>query len=295
MTLLRSNENEHKLVEQALEVLERAVENHTKWLQNVHESVICGIAVDEATLANNAHRCCKLGLWYYREASDVFQQYSEFVELEESHRLMHDAARDLLLNKAEVLLELEAYQNFIQKQQEVIQLLLKLKDKLVGTFHSYDSLTGAVNRSAFNLFAQKEQARIDRENSYCSVALIDIDHFKAINDNLGHVAGDHALRAFAQEIKQSIRKSDILCRFGGEEFVLLLSGTRLDEATKLVDKIRASVAKKEFEISENLSVNIHFSAGVSECQPGGEIEGCLEDADKKLYEAKHAGRNLVVS
>lgn len=294
MALLRSDEYEHRQIEQAIEILDRAVENHTKWLQNVHESIICGEPVDEGTTAEDAHKNCKLGKWYYKEESEVFNHYSEFIDLEEPHRIMHDAARELLQKNIESP-DLDEYRAFIKKQQQVIQQLQHLKDKLVGTFHSFDSLTGAINRDAFNIIALNEQARIRRENSCCCLVLIDIDHFKDVNDRYGHVTGDHALRAFAQMIKSFIRRSDTFCRFGGEEFVLLLTDTNIEDAAILVDKIRQTIEETDFKISDSLSLKIHFSAGVSQCTPGDELDDCLEDADKKLYKAKQSGRNQIVS
>jgi diguanylate cyclase (GGDEF)-like protein len=294
MALISSDKYEHRQVEKAIEVLERAVVNHTKWLQSVHESIICGEPVDGDIIAENAHQNCKLGQWYYNEESEIFRHNSEFEELEELHRVMHDAARELLLQKSKVY-GLSEYRGFIKKQQEVIQKLSRLKDKLVGTFHSFDSLTGALNRDAFNLIAFNEQARVKRENGCCCLALIDIDHFKIINDQYGHVTGDHVLRAFAQLIKKFVRKTDTFCRFGGEEFVLLLTETTLADAHKLVDNIRKEIAATDFEMCDKLSLNIAFSAGISECRPGNKIEICLEQADLKLYQAKQAGRNQVIS
>ena len=293
MTLLRSDEYEHRQIEQAIEVLDRAVENHTKWLQTVHESILCGESVDEGITAEDAHKNCKLGMWYYKEESEVFNHYTEFVDLEEPHRIMHNAARELLKNLESP--DLDEYRDFIKKQQQVIQQLQHLKDKLVSSFHSFDPLTGAVNRDAFNIIALNEKARIHRENGCCCVILIDIDHFKEVNDRYGHVTGDHALRAFAQMIKSFIRKSDTFCRFGGEEFVLLLTETEIEDAFNLVDKVRQSIEETDFEVGNGLSLQLRFSAGVSQCKPGDEIDDCLEDADQKLYKAKQAGRNQVVS
>lgn len=294
MALISSDKYEHRQVEKALEVLERAVVNHTKWLQAVHESIICNQPVDGEIIAENAHQNCKLGQWYYNEESEIFRHHVEFIELEEPHRLMHDAARELLQLR-EKNYDIEQYRGFIKKQQEVIQQLLRLKDKLVGTFHSFDSLTGAINRDAFNILAFNEMARVKRENGCCCLALIDIDHFKDINDKYGHVTGDHVLRAFAQLIKKFVRKSDTFCRFGGEEFVLLLTETTLSDAHKLIDNIRKEIAQTDFELSDKLSLQINFSAGVSECRPGNKIEKCLEQSDRRLYQAKQAGRNQVIS
>lgn len=294
MALLSSDKYENRQVEKAIEVLERAVVNHTKWLQSVHESIICGQLVDGDIIAENAHHNCKLGQWYYNEESELFRHHIEFVELEEPHRIMHDAARKLLLQPNKQY-DIEEYRGFIRKQQEVIKQLLRLKDKLVGTFHSFDSLTGAINRDAFNIIALNEQARVRRENGCCCLALIDLDHFKEINDKHGHVTGDHVLRAFAQLIKKFVRKSDTFCRFGGEEFVLLLTETTLIDAHTLIDNIRKEVAQTDFEIFDSLTLKIHFSAGISECRPGNEIEACLEKADNNLYQAKQGGRNQVVS
>lgn len=293
MALISSDKYEHKQVENALNVLERAVVNHTKWLQLVHESLICGLPVNGEIIEENAHQNCKLGEWYYNEESEIFRHHSEFLALEEPHRVMHDAARELLLLKNNQP-NIEEYRAFIEKQQEVIQQLLQLKDKLLGTFHSFDSLTGAITRDAFNHIISNERARARRENDYCCIALIDIDHFKKINDQYGHVTGDHVLRAFAQRVNSFVRKSDTFCRFGGEEFVLLLTQTTLPDAHKLVENIRKEIAQTQFELDNQRVMNINFSAGVSECEKGKEIEVCLKEADQKLYQAKRDGRNQVV-
>ena len=293
MALLQSNEREHRQLDYAIKVLDLAVENHTKWLQRVHESIICGTSVGKETNAEDAHQHCRLGQWYYNEANEIFASFPEFIALEEPHRLMHDAARELVQDTKQQV-DLNKYRVFIKKQQDVIQQLLLLKDKLVGSFHSFDSLTGALNRSAFNLIALNEESRIKQENTNSCVVLIDIDHFKGINDHYGHVTGDHILRAFSQLIKLHVRKSDIFCRFGGEEFVILLPDTKLDDAMRITDKLREITATTELEISENESLHIHFSAGISECKAGNKIEECLKKADKNLYLAKQAGRNRVM-
>lgn len=295
MVLLRSREFEHKQIELAIAVLERAVINHTKWLQCVHESIICGEPADKDIIAQNAHQNCKLGQWYYTQTAEIFSHFTEFVDLEEPHRLMHDAARELLKRKDLHKLNIDDYRLFINKQQLVIQKLLKLKDKLVGSFHSFDSLTGAINRDAFYYILEQEQTRSVRERSPCCLAMIDIDHFKKINDTHGHVAGDHALHDLAQLIKKRIRKSDTLCRFGGEEFILLFPDTDESKGFALVEEIRKEVAETMFEISDNLTVQLSFSGGVAACNPNGEIEDIIEVIDRKLYRAKESGRNKIIA
>jgi len=294
MSLIRSRGFEHKQIELAISVLEQAVDNHTKWLQCVHESVICGEPADEEIIAVNAHQNCKLGKWYYNQTNGIFNDFTEFVDIEEPHRVMHEAASDLLKRKDLDKLNIDDYRDFIKKQQEVIQNLLKLKDKLVSFFHSFDSLTGAINRDAFYYIVGQEQARSAREKCTCCLAMIDIDHFKNINDTYGHVTGDHALREFAQLIKKRVRKSDTLCRFGGEEFILLFPDTEELQGYELVEEIRKTVAETQFKIGDNLSLQFSFSAGVAECKPSANLEEVIESTDSKLYQAKQSGRNKVI-
>jgi diguanylate cyclase (GGDEF)-like protein/PAS domain S-box-containing protein len=157
-----------------------------------------------------------------------------------------------------------------------------------------DELTGIANRRHFLDQAAHELKRMHRLNLPLAVALIDIDHFKFINDTLGHGVGDQVLVAFAKICKRNIREIDLLARFGGDEFAILLLDTSCDHTYEIIERIRLSLDAQPLEIGESV-ISITISAGVI-CSPFGQesIDALLSRADKALYSAKEAGRNLVV-
>ncbi|CAN5320452.1 GGDEF domain-containing protein [soil metagenome] len=157
-----------------------------------------------------------------------------------------------------------------------------------------DELTGLVNRRHMQALLEQETLRCARTGrSYC-VALLDIDHFKRINDRHGHAAGDAALRAFASAAQAAIRSADVLARWGGEEFVLMLADTTMPLALAGLERLRAQVAAMEIAVGGKY-VQLTVSAGLTEHLAGETLAQTLERADKLLYEAKAAGRNRLVS
>lgn len=157
-----------------------------------------------------------------------------------------------------------------------------------------DELTGLVNRRHMQALLEQETLRCARTGrSYC-VALLDIDHFKRVNDRHGHAAGDAGLRAFASAALAAIRSADVLARWGGEEFVLMLADTTMPLATAGLERLRAQVAAMEIAVGGKY-VRLTVSAGLTEHVAGETLSQTLERADKLLYAAKAAGRNRLVS
>lgn len=157
-----------------------------------------------------------------------------------------------------------------------------------------DKLTGTLNRQAFeSLFEHAARATI-RRDSTMSLLAIDLDHFKSINDQFGHQGGDSLLKGVVGLLKEQIRDSDVLCRWGGEEFMLLLEDCSLENALQRAEQLRASV--KAFRVRygrEDIGVTI--SVGVAEYRPRETLEALVNRADRALYSAKRAGRDCVRS
>ncbi len=166
--------------------------------------------------------------------------------------------------------------------------------------NSTDSLTGVYNRRYFDRRLHEEFSRSKRYNEPFSMIMIDVDHFKRINDHWGHQIGDLVLRRFAERIKISLRESDVLCRYGGEELGLLLPHTPLDAALALAEKLRCKVAASELLTTaeaEGLgAIQVTVSLGVASLLPDiSSPAQLLGVADKALYFAKQAGRNCIKS
>jgi diguanylate cyclase len=172
-----------------------------------------------------------------------------------------------------------------QETQKLQQKLAQNRKKLL-----YDTLTGVRSRLAYNEQITQELARWERYGTPFSYAILDIDHFKQVNDKYGHSAGDKALRLIAQLMQKQIRKSDTLFRIGGEEFVLLLTNTSAAQAEPLITKLRKGVADSGFHFKQK-KVVLTLSAGITESTAEDNIQSMYERADAALYRAKDAGRN----
>lgn len=163
----------------------------------------------------------------------------------------------------------------------------------IGEVAHQDYLTGTLNRRGMDEAIEREFSRADRHNTPLCVAMLDIDHFKKLNDTLGHATGDQALTHLAKVLKEVLRPTDVLARYGGEEFVIILPATAQAEAVKVVTRVQRELTKNFF-MHNNERVLITFSAGVAERTPGESADVLIPRADVALYQAKHSGRNRVV-
>ncbi len=159
-----------------------------------------------------------------------------------------------------------------------------------------DPLTGIYNRRYFFEISQRDIGKIKRKNSSAACLMIDIDHFKLINDTFGHPVGDKVLVDLANKIKSCIRDIDIVARYGGEEFVVFLPETDLSGAIKVAERIRREISKAPFKVNSKVEVPVSVSIGVSFLEGNNvDLTKLLYIADNALYEAKRMGRNRVVS
>jgi diguanylate cyclase len=157
-----------------------------------------------------------------------------------------------------------------------------------------DQLTGSLNRRGLEEAFTRETARAERRGTTLALALLDIDHFKKLNDTLGHQAGDAALVHLVKVIKDTLRPLDTVARFGGEEFIILLPETDLAGGVKVMDRLQRALTRRFF-LHHNDRVLITFSAGVAQMRRGENQESLIARADRAVYQAKAAGRNRVVT
>jgi len=160
-------------------------------------------------------------------------------------------------------------------------------------FATTDGLTGLTNRRAFDLLFRQEVRRGRRGDKPLSLVLFDIDHFKQVNDKYGHLAGDEVIKAVSGMLSARCRASDIACRWGGEELLLLLQDCGLEKAAMIADGIRQEIGRTSIQTDAG-SVTVTISVGVAEMASGETEDSVLARADRALYSAKRAGRNRVV-
>lgn len=171
------------------------------------------------------------------------------------------------------------------------QMLIRDQQQL-NRLAAYDSLTGSLNRQAFEAVFRALMRTSIRQQRPLSAVLIDIDHFKQINDAHGHLAGDTVLREVVAIIEQTQRKSDVIARWGGEEFLLLLPDCPLQDAARLADQIRLRIRNHDFNLQPSRTVTL--CAGVAEFCIGEQEDDLFRRLDDALYHAKQQGRNRTV-
>ena len=176
-------------------------------------------------------------------------------------------------------------------EERIVKLQEELDDASRQMRH--DQLTGALNRRGLEETFEKEAARAQRRGVALSIALLDIDHFKKLNDTLGHHTGDAALVHLANVVRKHLRPQDVLARFGGEEFLILLPETETDDAYRAMVRLQRELTR-EFFMADQQKIVITFSAGVTPLGEGESLDAAMKRADAAMYQAKQAGRNRVM-
>ena len=190
------------------------------------------------------------------------------------------------------MLEIQAVEEAIREHHALLQQNEESRQVLEALANK-DGLTGLMNRRHFMQTAEMELQRAQRYRRPVTVAMADLDYFKRLNDTYGHAAGDAVLRAFAEQVRETLRQSDLVCRYGGEEFAFLFPEISPDETARLAERLRVACVAHAVPLPDGRSVTATVSIGLadaSECP----IEIALKNADEALYEAKRLGRNRVV-
>ena len=214
-------------------------------------------------------------------------------ELEESKRLRLELSQD-----KEKLKNLNEQLN--QANQDLADQVAKRTKELEESHEELkqlswtDPLTGLYNRRSCEEKFQSEIDRFKRTNKTFSIILADIDFFKKINDTYGHNTGDEILVETARVMQSCFRKTDMVFRWGGEEFLIILTGTEIKGGAFVADKIRCAIEDNEF-ISNGTKISITLSLGVTDFIEGQSMQDCIAEADRNLYTAKSQGRNRTVA
>jgi diguanylate cyclase (GGDEF)-like protein len=200
----------------------------------------------------------------------------------EMNHYLHQSV--VIVTMIEVIVVLLIFVNEIERNEAKLELQA-----------TTDALTGILNRRSFFELGSKAVEEAQQASKVVSLLILDIDHFKQINDNNGHSAGDECLKKVCQFITSRCRIADLFARVGGEEFAILLPNTGYDEAFALAEQIRTNIANQRIEVKGNLSIACTVSIGItSSLNSDDTLQSLLESADHALYTAKSEGRNRSV-
>lgn len=278
----------------AIRDLDIAIAHHINWLKRLHTTLITNLGAAPEDLEEDAHRRCEFGRWYYGDSRGLHQEDAAYANIELVHQTMHDAARLLLSHRQQGRpIDVHEYERFMDLAIQFKQEVRTFQYSMINRVCTVDHLTGAWNRHAMAMKLAEESERTQRSGLNCAVCMMDIDHFKRVNDQYGHKVGDEVLQAFTSIITTELRKYDTLFRYGGEEFLMLLPNTNLENAATLLNRIRETVATTPISVSGDIRLYLTASFGVSLLTCNEAIEDALEHADHALLAAKANGRNKV--
>lgn len=204
------------------------------------------------------------------------------IELGISDYIIYPINESELIARIKNQLRRKIYHNLLKNQiEESINLSIK------------DTLTNAYNRRYFEIHANKMISLTNAANKKLFLFMLDIDKFKSVNDIYGHQTGDMAIKEVSQIIQQNIRVTDLVARYGGDEFMVMLFDISTDEVTKIAEKIRCSVEEKKFTTTEGKIFTTSISIGIANTYNDNKLETLMKKSDQALYKSKNLGRNIV--
>lgn len=274
--------------------LDQAIYNHEQWSKALDRTLICKSHCDQRDVSPEAHRQCQFGQWYYTYAPAKLPQLPAFVAIEAEHARMHQLAAHLLIAAAAgKTISPYEYDNFAQTLERLRLQLHSLKRELNEQLYNRDPLTGVNTRIGLLSELREQHELVKRRVQPCALVMMDLDHFKAVNDGYGHPAGDHVLVEAATFLMEHLRAYDKVFRYGGEEFLVCLPSMDAVAGMGVVERLRAGLADKTITLADGRSLRVTASFGLAELDPSLPVEAALDRADRALYAAKGAGRNCA--
>lgn len=283
----------HDDLRKILSQLDQALYDHNQWYEALLRNLICHLPYDNRDVEKDAHQTCRFGQWYYRRAPDELKSHPGFNAIESEHERVHRLAAQLLITEATggaiALLDYENFNNSIGNLRLQLQTL---KHEMEELLYNHDPLTHAYTKIGILTKLRELQDLAKRSVQSCCIAMMDLDHFKSINDDYGHLAGDHVLATLAGNIMAHIRPYDKLFRYGGEEFLISMPHTNSESGLNIIERLREEIAAASIPY-EGKELRITASFGFTILDPDVPVEQIIERADRALYAAKSSGRNCT--
>lgn len=274
--------------------IDALLDSHRNWVDRLNRALICRTAPGEDLIAEDAHSSCALGQLLGAQNQNLFPDPETFERIGILHKSVHDIARTMLNDvRSTGKVPVDTYDMFLSAINTLQGLIEHVYDNVVDTINTTDPLTGAQNRS--HMPGLLEERISETQKGIMSwVLMVDLDHFKSINDRFGHEFGDRVLKGFSAVVRDHIRTRDLFFRYGGEEFVICISDANYSMIDKVAERLRIAVSQKTFEAPNGDTFSVTASFGVVQLSPGIGANEAIHAADKAMYAAKHAGRNKVM-
>jgi diguanylate cyclase (GGDEF)-like protein len=271
-------------------LLARVIDEHIAWFASWHRHTfidrkkVKGMPVPDA-----------LVLWHHEAIQSVPGGQPALENVRSLHDQLHTLARLVLMRETESgAIDPADYDNVIAKYQEFMQSLRRLERAFAAAAAGLDTLTGLRSRSGLIEELAREYNRFSRTGRTFSIAMMDVDHFKKINDEHGHDAGDRVLMTVANHIIRLMRPFDDAYRVGGEEFLICLKETDGGGARAALERLRTALEKLPIALPSDHRIHVTASFGFVISEKGIDVEAMIKKADKALYRAKNEGRNRIV-
>jgi diguanylate cyclase len=278
----------------ALNELSQAIYNHDQWYKDLIRVLVCRLPYDQRDVGDDAHRQCRFGQWYYGKGIPQLHDHPGFAALAGEHEEMHAKAARLLNASANSIAVLPSdYDNFANALDRMRLQLQELRREIEDSLYNRDTLTGAQSRIGMVTKLREQLELVRRRVQQCCIAVMDLDHFKSVNDTHGHVTGDQVLAGAVRHVKDHLRPYDRVFRYGGEEFLIVLVNTDLHQGQGIIERIRAGLSAIALTHAAGKPVFATASFGMTLLDPDVTIEQSMERADKALYAAKSAGRDCL--
>ncbi|MEG1453430.1 GGDEF domain-containing protein [Brevundimonas sp.] len=261
-----------------------------EWLQGVLFQMFDGCVLQPTSLASSP-----FGLWLTHRAGLIFDGSPSLTAIEAIIARVDSSILPRLITGHETKGDLsEPLGELKNSVQEIKFLLNDLFQSVAGLENGRDPLTRALNRRFLPTILSREISLATNNGAQLSLMMLDVDHFKAINDQWGHSTGDAVLKQVAEIISDNVRLSDFVFRYGGEEFLIVLVETSAEEAHVVAERIREQLASREIRLPVGGTARVTASLGLAAFKDHPDYNELIETADKALYEAKNAGRNRTI-
>lgn len=278
-----------------LKALEQAVYNHEQWAEALYGTLICRLTPDRRDITSDAHRMCRFGQWYHRIGSIALERYPGVAEIGIEHERMHQYAASLLRSSVDgVPISIADYERFVNVLKRLRLEIQTVQHELKDALYNLDPLTGTPSRIGMLTKLREQHELVKRKVHACSIAMMDLDRFKTVNDKYGHAAGDAVLVGFARYIMAHLRPYDKVFRYGGEEFLICLPETDLQTGHTIIDRLREELASLPYEVDGKGVFHVTVSFGLTLLDPDVPVEQSIDRADKALYVAKARGKNRTI-